>query len=73
MARLYSNENFPFPVVESLRLLGETVSEDGGPLIHNGDSEEQQRAFDSTCRRRKDGELGRGQLVSSGSISGVCA
>ena len=25
MARLYSNENFPFPVVESLRLLGHDV------------------------------------------------
>jgi hypothetical protein len=33
------------------RLLSEAVSEDGGPLIHHGDSEEQQRSFDATCRR----------------------
>jgi hypothetical protein len=33
------------------RLLKETVSEDGGPLIHHGDSEEQQRSFDATCRK----------------------
>jgi len=24
---------------------------DGGPLLHHGDSEEQQRSFDSTCRK----------------------
>src|SRR6266851_8291950 len=33
------------------RLLSEAVSEDGGPLIHHGDSEEQQRSFDATCRK----------------------
>ena len=33
------------------RVLSETVSEDGGPLIHHGDSEEQQRSFDATCRK----------------------
>jgi len=33
------------------RLLSETVHEDGGPLIHHGDSEEQQRSFDATCRK----------------------
>jgi hypothetical protein len=32
-------------------LLSEAVSEDGGPLIHHGDSEEQQRSFDATCRK----------------------
>lgn len=32
------------------RLLRDAIHEDGGPLIHNG-SEEQQRAFDSTCRK----------------------
>src|SRR5574341_1290684 len=32
------------------RLLTQVVHEDGGPLIHNG-SEEEQRSFDSTCRR----------------------
>jgi hypothetical protein len=33
------------------QLLLKTVSEQGGPLIHHGDSEEQQRSFDSTCRK----------------------
>lgn len=32
------------------RLLHEVVDADGGPLIHHG-SEEEQRSFDSTCRR----------------------
>ena len=32
------------------RLLHDAVGEDGGPLIHQG-SEEEQRSFDSTCRR----------------------
>jgi hypothetical protein len=32
------------------RLLRNVIHEDGGPLIHNG-SEEQQRSFDSTCRK----------------------
>ena len=32
------------------RILHDAVGEDGGPLIHNG-SEEEQRSFDSTCRR----------------------
>lgn len=32
------------------RLLRDLVHEDGGPLIHNG-SEEEQRSFDSTCRK----------------------
>lgn len=32
------------------RLLRQALHEDGGPLIHNG-SEEQQRSFDSTCRK----------------------
>jgi len=32
------------------RLLWDTVHPDGGPLVHNG-SEEQQRSFDSTCRK----------------------
>jgi hypothetical protein len=32
------------------RLLTQVLHEDGGPLIHNG-SEEEQRSFDSTCRR----------------------
>lgn len=32
------------------RLLHDAVAADGGPLIHNG-SEQEQRSFDSTCRR----------------------
>ena len=32
------------------RLLRNVIHEDGGPLIHNG-SEEEQRSFDSTCRK----------------------
>ena len=32
------------------RLLHRLVDDDGGPLIHNG-SEEEQRSFDSTCRK----------------------
>jgi hypothetical protein len=32
------------------RLLRATVHEYGGPSVHNG-SEEQQRVFDSTCRK----------------------
>jgi hypothetical protein len=32
------------------RLLRDVIHADGGPLIHNG-SEEEQRSFDSTCRK----------------------
>jgi hypothetical protein len=32
------------------RLLRGAVHKDGGPLVHNG-SEEEQRSFDSTCRK----------------------
>jgi hypothetical protein len=32
------------------RLLQDVIDAEGGPLIHNG-SEEEQRSFDSTCRR----------------------
>jgi hypothetical protein len=32
------------------RLLRGAIHQDGGPLIHNG-SEDQQRSFDSTCRK----------------------
>ena len=32
------------------RLLRRVIHEDGGPLVHNG-SEEEQRSFDSTCRK----------------------
>ena len=33
------------------RLLFDALNEEGGPLIHNCHSEEQQRSFDSTCRK----------------------
>src|SRR6266853_1115907 len=32
-------------------ILSEVIDDEGGPLIHNCDSEEQQRSFDSTCRK----------------------
>jgi hypothetical protein len=35
--------------VDVERLLKDRIHEDGGPLIHN--SEEEQRSFDSTCRK----------------------
>lgn len=34
----------------SEQLLHSVIHEDGGPLLHNG-SEEEQRSFDSTCRK----------------------
>jgi len=36
--------------VTAERLLRNVIHEEGGPLIHNG-SEDEQRSFDSTCRR----------------------
>src|SRR6266436_7778021 len=32
-------------------ILIDVIDDEGGPLIHNCDSEEQQRSFDSTCRK----------------------
>ena len=32
-------------------ILSEVIDDEGGPLIHNCYSEEQQRSFDSTCRK----------------------
>jgi hypothetical protein len=37
--------------VPAEQLLRKVIDDDGGPLIHNGDSEEQQLSFDSTCRK----------------------
>ena len=31
-------------------ILSEVIDDEGGPLIHNCESQEQQRSFDSTCR-----------------------
>jgi hypothetical protein len=36
------------PIEETLLNL---LDDEGGPLIHGGDSEDQQRSFDSTCRK----------------------
>lgn len=44
------NENPSLRKAPVERLLHDAVDGDGGPLIHNG-SEEEQRSFDSTCRK----------------------
>jgi len=44
------NENPSLRKVPAGRLLRDAVHADGGPRIHNG-SEEEQRSFDSTCRK----------------------
>ena len=33
------------------QLLDDRIDDNGGPLLHGVDSEEQQRSFDSTCRK----------------------
>lgn len=33
------------------RILSDAINDEGGPLIHGGDSEEAQRSLDSTCRK----------------------
>jgi hypothetical protein len=33
------------------QLLADLIDDDGGPLIHGGQHEQQQRSFDSTCRK----------------------
>lgn len=33
------------------RVLMDVIDDEGGPLIHNCNSEEEQRSFDSTCRK----------------------
>src|SRR5277367_7074388 len=33
------------------QILFAVIDDEGGPLIHGGPSEEQQRSFDSTCRK----------------------
>lgn len=44
------NEDPSLRKVAAERLLRKAIHEDGGPLVHNG-SEEEQRSFDSTCRK----------------------
>ena len=33
------------------QILDDTIDDEGGPLLYGVDSEEQQRSFDSTCRK----------------------
>lgn len=44
------NEDPSLRKVAAERLLRNVIHQDGGPLIHNG-SEDEQRSFDSTCRK----------------------
>ena len=44
------NEDPSLRKVAAEKLLRNVIHEDGGPLIHNG-SEDEQRSFDSTCRK----------------------
>ena len=44
------NEDPSLRRVAPEKLLRNVIHEDGGPLIHNG-SEDEQRSFDSTCRK----------------------
>jgi hypothetical protein len=37
--------------VDNLWLLRKVIDEDGEPLLYNG-SEDEQRSFDATCRKR---------------------
>jgi hypothetical protein len=45
------NETPELRKVSVEQLLCDVIDDDGGPLIHHCDSEEQQRSFDSTCRK----------------------
>ena len=44
------NENPDLRKVAAEKLVRDVIHEDGGPLIHNG-WEDEQRTFDSTCRK----------------------
>jgi hypothetical protein len=44
------NENPSLRKVSAETLVRNVIHEDGGPLIHNG-WEDEQRTFDSTCRK----------------------
>jgi len=44
------NEDPSLRKVDAEQLIGNVVYEDGGPLIHSG-WEDEQRSFDSTCRK----------------------
>jgi hypothetical protein len=45
------NETRSLREVSMERLLIDVINEEGGPLIYNCDSEEEQRSFDATCRK----------------------
>ena len=44
------NEDSSLRKLPAGKLIREVIDQEGGPLIHNG-SEDQQRSFDSTCRK----------------------
>jgi hypothetical protein len=44
------NEDHSLRKVAAEKLVGNVIHPDGGPLIHNG-WEDEQRSFDSTCRK----------------------
>jgi hypothetical protein len=44
------NEDSSLRKVAAEQLIRNTIHEDGGPLVHNA-SEDEQRSFDSTCRK----------------------
>ena len=44
------NEDPSLRKLAAEKLIGNVIQEDGGPLIHNG-WEDEQRSFDSTCRK----------------------
>ena len=45
------NETPSLGKIPAEQVLRDVIDDDGGPLIHHGNSEEQQRSFDSTCRK----------------------
>lgn len=44
------NEDLRLRKMSAEKLVGNVIDQEGGPLIHNG-WEEEQRSFDSTCRK----------------------
>ena len=46
---LHENPSLRRKTIE--QLLDDRINDDGGPLLYGVDSEEQQRSFDSTCRK----------------------
>ena len=45
------NENPPLRRKNIKQILFDVIDDDGGPLIYGVSSEQQQRSFDSTCRK----------------------